>query len=77
MVRRPVVSSMRSRQTGQVGSSIRDGVLGARGLAVVEVDVVAKGSSDIVGYVGGPEVVLRSESVPGDWVISTDFRKTT
>lgn len=31
MVRRPVVSSMRSRQTGQVGSSTRAGVGGARG----------------------------------------------
>jgi hypothetical protein len=49
MVKRPVVSSMRSRQTGQVGSSISEGVRGARGLAVVEVDVMAKGSSDMVG----------------------------
>jgi hypothetical protein len=77
MVRRPVVSSMRSRQTGQVGNSINEGVRGARGLAVVELDVAAKGSSDMVGYVGGPEAVLTSASIPGDWVISTDFKKTT
>ena len=31
MVNRPVVSSMRSRQTGQVGSSTKAGVGGARG----------------------------------------------
>lgn len=31
-MRRPVDSSMRSRQTGQVGSSIRAGVGGAGGL---------------------------------------------
>lgn len=34
MVSRPVVSSMRSRQTGQVGSSTRDAVGGAIGFAV-------------------------------------------
>ena len=39
MVNRPVVSSMRSRQTGQVGNSISAGVGGARGL----VDSVAEG----------------------------------
>jgi hypothetical protein len=44
-----VVSSMRSRQTGQVGSSMRDGVRGARGLVVVLVVVVVKGSLDMVG----------------------------
>lgn len=35
-MRRPVVSSMRSRHTGQVGSSISEGVGGASGLAVSE-----------------------------------------
>ena len=39
MVNKPVVSSMRSRQTGHVGNSIREGVGGARGL----VDRVAEG----------------------------------
>lgn len=31
IVSKPVVSSIRSRQTGHVGSSISDGVGGARG----------------------------------------------
>lgn len=34
IVSRPVVSSMRSRHTGQVGSSINAGVGGAKGLVV-------------------------------------------
>jgi hypothetical protein len=34
MVRSPVVSSIRSRQTGQVGSSTSEGVGGARGFVV-------------------------------------------
>jgi hypothetical protein len=34
MMSRPVDSSMRSRQTGQVGSSTKAGVGGARGFAV-------------------------------------------
>jgi len=33
------VSSIRSRQTGHVGSSIRDGVGGGKGLRCVEEDV--------------------------------------
>lgn len=36
IVRRPVVSSIRSRQTGHVGSSIRDGVGGGNGLRCVD-----------------------------------------
>lgn len=37
MISRPVVSSIRSKQTGQVGSSTSAGVGGARGFAVREV----------------------------------------
>lgn len=39
MVKRPVVSSIRSRHTGQVGSSTRLGVGGGKGLRKVEADV--------------------------------------
>jgi len=38
MVSKPVVSSIRSKQTGQVGSSTNDGVGGARGLVDSEDD---------------------------------------
>ena len=37
MVRRPVVSSMRSRHTGQVGNSTKFGVGGGKGLRWVDV----------------------------------------
>ena len=49
MVKRPVVSSIRSRHTGQVGSSTREGVGGARGLAVRDEDVarVAEGDCSV------------------------------
>lgn len=38
IVNKPVVSSMRSRQTGQVGSSTREGVGGAKGFADSDAD---------------------------------------
>lgn len=45
MVRRPVVSSIRSRQTGQVGSSTRLGVGGGNGfMKLAAVDEGMKGS---------------------------------
>lgn len=53
MVRRPVDSSIRSRQTGQVGSSMSAGVGGARGFEVVGREEVGwfgvKGSLVTVG----------------------------
>jgi hypothetical protein len=54
MVRRPVVSSMRSRQTGHVGSSTREGVGGASGLVVREeaMEVASIGEDDGSGAVG-------------------------
>lgn len=39
MVRSPVVSSIRSKHTGHVGSSSRDGVGGGAGLAEIAVAV--------------------------------------
>jgi len=39
-MRRPVVSSIRSKQTGQVGNSIKAGVGGAIGLVVSELLIV-------------------------------------
>jgi hypothetical protein len=39
MISRPVVSSIRSRQTGQVGSSTSAGVGGARGFVVRDVGI--------------------------------------
>lgn len=76
---------MRSRQTGQVGSSISDGVGGARGLEVREVGlrevscgergrcwgVVVKGSCVFWGNAGGS---WMSESGVTN---STDLMKTT
>ena len=54
MVRSPVDSSMRSRQTGQVGNSMSAGVGGARGLVLVGREDEdgwdgVKGSSFMVG----------------------------
>jgi len=49
MVRRPVVSSIRSRHTGQVGNSINDGVGGARGFAVREVDLFSEVAERVNG----------------------------
>jgi hypothetical protein len=50
MVRRPVVSSMRSRHTGQVGSSTKLGVGGGKGLRKVDAEVEGvKGSWESSG----------------------------
>jgi hypothetical protein len=51
IVRRPVVSSIRSRQTGQVGSSTRLGVGGGKGLrkVLVLVEEGVKGSWESSG----------------------------
>lgn len=46
MVRRPLVSSIRSRHTGQVGSSTRDAVGGGNGLVVKGCGAVSKEGSE-------------------------------
>jgi hypothetical protein len=53
MVSRPVVSSMRSRQTGQVGSSTRAGVGGACGLAVSDDGIEGASMGDETVVAGG------------------------
>ena len=75
IVSRPVVSSMRSRQTGQVGSSTRDGVGGATGLVereaeVRELDWLADG-----GLVVDP--LFAESALASTASISTDFTNTT
>lgn len=93
MVSNPVVSSMRSRQTGHVGSSISEGVGGARGLAVrvdatvedCEVDVTLPGTDvtisllDLAG-VKGSLVISGNDELSETWLgvrNSTDLMKTT
>ena len=81
---------MRSRQTGQVGSSTRDGVGGGSGFVatttaveLAESDVgiegrggeAENGSLGVFGYVVSVFESLGMDS--GELVISTDFRKTT
>ena len=68
MVSKPVDSSMRSKHTGQVGSSIKAGVGGACGLDERELDVIGSPwRLEDVG-VGGP--FFRVEGVNGSLVIS-------
>jgi hypothetical protein len=58
MVRRPVVSSIRSRQTGHVGSSTRLAVGGGKGLRKVDEEEGVKGSWESSGkLVSGREEV--------------------
>jgi hypothetical protein len=69
MVSRPVVSSIRSRQTGQVGSSIREGVGGARGFVdrEAETDWLADAALALWGFVvesGSLTVSGKSGSEP-------------
>lgn len=59
IVNRPLVSSIRSRQTGQVGSSISAGVGGASGFVVS----VAGGARELVGLVGLPRCGLVTADV--------------
>lgn len=78
MVNNPVVSSIRSRQTGQVGSSISEGVGGARGL--LEREAVDRELVWPVRFAVVDCVRLRSpESVASAVTacISTVFTKTT
>jgi len=70
MVRRPVVSSIRSRQTGQVGSSTRFGVGGGKGLRKVDVGDGANGSSAISWK------FVFGEEEAGVWKV-IDFTKMT
>ena len=62
MVNNPVVSSMRSRHTGQVGSSTRAGVGGASGLADSVVDGTAEEDVAVV--------VASDGGVNGSFVMS-------
>jgi hypothetical protein len=66
MVSRPVVSSIRSKHTGQVGSSTNDGVGGAKGLVDSEDDASEEAVVDAVP-VGDVVTVL---GVNGSCVIS-------
>ena len=71
-------SSMRSRQTGQVGSSIREGVgggagfVGGRVAAVVDEEGVDFEGADgvVAGAPGGGEEVRAMEGVKGSLVMS-------
>ena len=68
MVRRPVDSSIRSRQTGQVGNSIKDGVRGACGLEDRELDEMgAAWSVEDVELEGS---CLATDGVKGSLVMS-------
>ena len=68
MVSRPVDSSIRSRQTGQVGSSIRAGVGGAWGFEERELeDIGVAWIVDVVKDVGRD---LLTEGVKGSLVMS-------
>lgn len=66
MVRRPVVSSMRSRQTGQVGSSTREGVGGGRGFRASGEAAESAGKVDWVG-VNGSRDMSGKEAVVSVW----------
>jgi hypothetical protein len=89
MVSRPVVSSIRSRQTGHVGNSISDGVGGARGLAergAVESpeDALTAAPRDRAGVEmsdkedeESSETSVTLEAVEVATWISTDLTKTT
>ena len=71
MVSRPEVSSIRSRQTGHVGSSTRFGVGGGKGLRKVDVeDEGIKGSWESSG-----KLVFGREEV-GVWKV-IDLMKVT
>jgi hypothetical protein len=61
MVSKPVVSSIRSKQTGQVGNSTNDGVGGANGF----VDREDACEEAVVGVAGVTEVVLVGDAVTG------------
>ena len=82
MVSRPVDSSMRSRQTGQVGSSIREGVGGARGLVVRE-EAVGGWGVEGMGFVEGVKgsLVISGNDVEAEEVEGVrkaiDLTKTT
>jgi hypothetical protein len=56
IVSRPVVSSMRSRQTGQVGSSTKEGVGGGMGFVVSGEEAVTLEGSGAVGWLVGAGV---------------------
>lgn len=89
MVSRPVDSSIRSKQTGQVGSSIRAGVGGATGLELRETlereDCSAVPVVFDVSILGGEGVKgsLVISGKVGSWLFaggnrsSTDLMKTT
>lgn len=68
MVRRPVDSSMRSRQTGHVGSSTSDGVGGAIGLALREAD--DKAAEEFVAAVEDCGSVVVTLGVNGSLLMS-------
>ncbi len=70
MVRRPDVSSIRSRQTGHVGSSTRLGVGGGNGLRKVDGEEGMKGSWESSG-----KLVFGREEV-GVWKVM-DLMKVT
>ena len=75
-------SSIRSRQTGQVGSSIKDGVGGARGL-VVRDEAVGGWGVEGLGFVEGVKgsLVMSGNDVEGEEVEEVrkaiDLTKTT
>ena len=68
MVRRPVDSSIRSRHTGHVGSSIKAGVGGAGGLEERELEDMGTVCRVDGVEVGGKELV--TDGVKGSLVIS-------
>ena len=85
IVNKPLVSSMRSRHTGHVGSSIKDGVGGANGFE----ESVGAWLGDVVRSLDGfdpredvvgdfPTVIDMTSEEPtlAAW-ISTDFTNTT
>lgn len=89
MVSSPVVSSIRSRQTGHVGSSTRDGVGGAIGLVDSDAEdgpgEVAAAPNDLDGFVASEaaekDCLEKSEildvGVGRVASISTDLTNTT
>lgn len=82
-----MVSSIRSKQTGHVGSSINDGVGGARGFVESGAAARVLGWGDVEDTPGRcTEVVGKEACCPGDFEpcssgstpwISTDLTKTT
>jgi hypothetical protein len=70
MVSRPVVSSIRSKHTGQVGSSINDGVGGAKGFVDREDDATEEAVVDVVPVGGAATVLGVGLGVNGSWVMS-------